>query len=129
MEGAQALVTRASLVAAQGLSSCGSRVWSAGLVVGAHGLSCSTAYGIFSDQRSNLCPLRWQQILISLRHQGSPCTGLLMKCLLRSWTHFLIGHFVFSLLSFKISLIFWIAILYQIFLAAFYQLISFFYLE
>ena len=26
----------------------------------AHGLSCSTARGIFPDQGSNLCPLHWQ---------------------------------------------------------------------
>ena len=33
---------------------------SAGLVVVAQGLSCSTAYGIFLDQGSNPCPLHWQ---------------------------------------------------------------------
>ena len=67
----------------------------------AHGLSCSTACGIFPDQGLNPCPLHWQadsfffffnllfcvfilflfnflillfihQVLISLRHQGSP---------------------------------------------------------
>ena len=29
----------------------------------AHGLSCSTACGIFPDQGSNPCPLHWQAIL------------------------------------------------------------------
>ena len=43
----------ASLVAHHGLSS-------AGLVVVAHGLSCPAACGIFSNQESNPCPLRWQ---------------------------------------------------------------------
>ena len=51
-----------------GFSSCGTRVsvvvahWlkSAGSVVVAHGLSCSTACGIFPDQGSNPCPLHWQ---------------------------------------------------------------------
>ena len=58
-----------------GFSSCGtwaSVVWhmgsvvvtrgiqSAGSVVVMHGLSCSTACGIFPDQGSNLCPLHWQ---------------------------------------------------------------------
>ena len=40
------------------LWSTGSR--SAGSVIVAHGPSCSTACGIFSDQGSNLCPLHWQ---------------------------------------------------------------------
>ena len=40
------------------LRSTGSR--RAGSVVVAHGLSCSTACGIFPDQGSNPCPLHWQ---------------------------------------------------------------------
>ena len=36
------------------------RLSSTGSVVVAHGLSCSTACGIFMDQGSNLCPLHWQ---------------------------------------------------------------------
>ena len=51
-----------------GFSCCGawalgaqaSVVWLAGSVVVAHGLSCSTARGIFPDQGSNPCPLNWQ---------------------------------------------------------------------
>ena len=31
-----------------------------GSVVVAHGLSCSTACGIFLEQELNLCPLHWQ---------------------------------------------------------------------
>ena len=50
---APALGARASVVVAR-------RLWSAGSVVVAHGLSCSTACGIFPDQGSNLCPLHWQ---------------------------------------------------------------------
>ena len=44
---------RASVVAAPRLESTGS-------VVMVHGLSCSSARGIFLDQRSNPCLLRWQ---------------------------------------------------------------------
>ena len=51
-----------------GFSSCGSRasvvvacgLYSAGSVVVVHGLSCSTACGIFPDQGLNPCPLHWQ---------------------------------------------------------------------
>ena len=39
-----------------GFSSCG--LWTSPVV--AHGLSCSTACGIFPDQGSNPCPLNWQ---------------------------------------------------------------------
>ena len=52
------------------LQSTGSR--HAGSVVVAHGLSCSTACGIFPDQGSNPCPLHWQADSQPLRHQGSP---------------------------------------------------------
>ena len=51
--GAQVLVVRASVVVARGFQS-------AGLVVVAHGPSCSTACGIFLDQGSNPCALHWQ---------------------------------------------------------------------
>ena len=54
---AQAVGEQTSVVAAHGLSSCGS--WatkSAGLVVVAQGLSCSMVCGIFPDQGPNLCP-------------------------------------------------------------------------
>ena len=40
--------TRASIVAAHGLSGCGAR------------LSCSLACGSFPDQELNPCPLQWQ---------------------------------------------------------------------
>ena len=52
------------------LRSTGSR--RAGSVVVAHGPSCSAACGIFPDQGSNPCPLRWQADSQPLRHQGSP---------------------------------------------------------
>ena len=51
------------------LRSTGSR--RAGSVVVAHGLSCSTACGIFPDQGSNPCPLHWQADSQPLSHQGS----------------------------------------------------------
>ena len=63
-----------------GFSGCGARapvvvargLWSAGSVVVGHGLSCSTACGIFPDQESNSCPLHWQADSYPLCHQGSP---------------------------------------------------------
>ena len=44
----------------------------AGSVVVMHGLSCSTACGIFPHQGSNLYPLHWQVDSLPLSHQGSP---------------------------------------------------------
>ena len=44
---------RASVVVAR-------RLWSAGSVVVAYGLSCSAACEIFPDQGLNPCPLHWQ---------------------------------------------------------------------
>ena len=41
-----------------GVGACG--LQSTGSVVVAHGLSCSTACGIFPDQGSNPCLLHWQ---------------------------------------------------------------------
>ena len=46
-----------------GFSCCEARalgMWAP--VVVAHGLSCSTVYGIFPDQGSNPCPLHWQAV-------------------------------------------------------------------
>ena len=40
-----------------------------GSVIVAHGLSCSTACGIFPDQESNLCPHHCQANYLSLSHQ------------------------------------------------------------
>ena len=40
------------------LRSLGSRVWAS--VIVAHGLSCPTACGIFSNHGWNPCPLNWQ---------------------------------------------------------------------
>ena len=64
-KGCSSCGTWASVVVVRGLQSIGS-------VVAAHGLSCSTACGIFPDQGSNLCPLHWQEDSSPLRHQGSP---------------------------------------------------------
>ena len=61
------------------LRSTGSR--RAGSVVVAHGPSCSVACGIFPDQGSNPCPLRWQADSQPLRHQGSPARYIfVIKC-------------------------------------------------
>ena len=57
----------ASVVGVPGLQSTDS-------VVVVHGLSCSTACGIFPDQESNLCPLGWQADSYPVHHQGSPET-------------------------------------------------------
>ena len=47
--------------------------WARRLSVGAAlGLSCSAAWGILPDRRSNLCPLHWQADSRPLCHQGSP---------------------------------------------------------
>ena len=53
------------MVVAPGLESKGS-------IVGAHGLSCSGACGIFPYQGSNPCLLYWQADSLPLSHQGSP---------------------------------------------------------
>ena len=60
------------------LRSTGSR--RAGSVVVAHGLSCSSACGIFLDQGSNPCPLHWQTDSQPLCHQRSPCLLLFNPC-------------------------------------------------
>ena len=55
------------------LRSTGSR--RASSVVVAHGPSCSAARGIFPDQGSNPCRLRWQADSQPLSHQGSPLSS------------------------------------------------------
>ena len=66
-----ALGAWASVVVAHRLSSCGSQALEHRLGIVAHGLSCSTACGIFPDQGSNPCPLHWQVDSQPLCHQGS----------------------------------------------------------
>jgi len=67
------------VVASVGFSSlqntCSRRVDS---VVVAHGLSCSTACGIFLDQGLNPCPLHQQADSYPLYHQGN-LIGLFLK--------------------------------------------------
>ena len=55
-----------SVVVAPGLQSTDS-------VVVAHGLSCSEVWGIFLDQKSNLCLLHLQADSLPLSHHGSCC--------------------------------------------------------
>ena len=50
----------------------------AGSVVVAHGLSCSTACGIFPDQGLNPCPLHRQADSQPLRQQGNPSNVLII---------------------------------------------------
>ena len=68
--GPQWLWHMGSVAAAPGL-------WSTGSTVVAHGLSCSTACGIFLDWRSNQCLLHWQVDSLPLSHQGSPISPTL----------------------------------------------------
>ena len=67
--------SRASHYRGLSLRSTGPR--RAGSVIVAHGPSCSGACGIFPDQGSNACPLRWQADSQPLRHQGSPVNRFL----------------------------------------------------
>ena len=63
-----------------GFSHCGARSpGCAGSVVAAHGLSCSTACGIFPDRGSNLCLLHRQVDSLPLSHQGSPHKFFFLK--------------------------------------------------
>ena len=55
-----------------GFSGCRAQALNSGSVVVAPSLSCSEACGIFPDQESNLCPLRWQAGSFPLCYQGSP---------------------------------------------------------
>ena len=56
-----------------GFRSCGSRaLLSTGSTVVAHGLTCSTARGIFPGRGSGSCLLHWQANSLPLSHQGSP---------------------------------------------------------
>ena len=71
----QALGARASVIAARGLSSCGSWVCQ------------SKACGVLLDQGSSLCPLPWQVDSSPLNHQGSPPCGLLNRLVWASLQH------------------------------------------
>ena len=55
---------------------CGSWALEHRLVLVEHGLSCSTACGIFPDQDLNLCPLHWQVDSLPLSHQGREAAPL-----------------------------------------------------
>ena len=82
------LVTVAPLVADHRLWSAwapvvrASGLWSTGLVVVVHGLSCSVAGGVFPDQRSNPCLLLWQVDSLPLSHQGSPIHSFTVSVML-----------------------------------------------
>ena len=69
---------QASVVAAHRLTSRGSQVLGHSSAVVGHGLSCSTARGIFLDQGLNLCLLRWQADSSPLSHQGNPVLKLIL---------------------------------------------------
>ena len=57
-----------------------------GSVLVAHGLSCTTACGIFLDQVSNPCPLHWQVDSYPLDHQGSPILFQLLVVANNPWS-------------------------------------------
>ena len=57
--------TRASVVAALGLSSSGQELWYTSF-------NCSVAYGVFLHQGLNLCLLHWQADSLLLSNLGSP---------------------------------------------------------
>ena len=48
-------------------------------LIAEHWFSCSTAYGIFPNQGSNLCPLHWQADSDPLSHQESPCDSFIYR--------------------------------------------------
>ena len=60
-----------------GSAAAAPRLQSTGVVLEAHGSTCSSACGIFPDQGSNLCLLHWHVDSLSLRHQESPPKALL----------------------------------------------------
>ena len=79
-----------SLVPEHGLQGLGisavvaPRLWSTGLMVAVHRLSCSVACGILLDQGSNPCLLHWQADSLPLSHQGSCLQRGLLK---KQWVH------------------------------------------
>ena len=84
------LIAVASPAVEHGLQACGSQQsCHVGSAVVAHGPSCSTACGIFPDQRSNLCPLNWQVDSQTLCHQGSPSFIILHVAIQFSQHHLL----------------------------------------
>ena len=62
----------AAVAAAHGSVSAAPGLWSTGSVVGAHGLICSSACGVFLDQGLNSYLLHWQEDSLLLSHKGSP---------------------------------------------------------
>ena len=87
------LVAVASLVAehrlqgVQGSGLVARGLWSAGSAVGAHGLSCSMACGIFPEQGSNQCPLALQDGFLTTGPPGKPCFSFewRQRCLRLWW--------------------------------------------
>jgi len=74
------LIVVASLLQSTGFRAHGlQELQHKGLVVVAHGLSCSVACGIFSDQGLNPCPLDWQADSHPLHHQGSPHSCIFLR--------------------------------------------------
>ena len=69
--GAQVLGRLGFSLATHGLRSGNSLALERRLSSCAHGLSCSGACGIFSDQGSNPCLLYWQADSLPLSHEGS----------------------------------------------------------
>ena len=65
------------VVSPLGVFSCrGARALEHGSVIVVHGLSCPVACGIFPDQVSSPCPLRWQAGSQLLDHLASPAAQI-----------------------------------------------------
>ena len=61
--------------------------WGVWVSVGvAHGLSCSTACGVFLGQGLNLCLLHWLADSLPLSHRRSPQTIKIKKKIRWTWT-------------------------------------------
>ena len=77
----------ASLVAmgsrARGLSGCDFQALELRLNSSSHGLSCSSACGMFPDHESNPYLLHWEVHSLPLSHQGSPGMESLISVFLK----------------------------------------------
>ena len=83
---------RASVVWNTGSVVVAPRPQSTGSIVVVHGLTCSTACGIFLNQEWNLCLLLWQADSLLSQQQGSPSKYFLSAYMLDT----LLGSIDFS---------------------------------
>ena len=71
-------------------------------IVKVHGLSCSTACGIFPDQRLNPCLLYGQADSLPLSHQGSPLPSFLKDIFIKYRILFCLFFFSFIFISWRL---------------------------